>query len=417
MRALTWQGTVEGVGRDGAGPEDPGADRRDRTDDLHRDLRLRPAPVRRARHVHRQGRRARARADGHRRGGRRRGHPHPARRPGGDPVQHLLRALLDVQPRLLRPVRDHPGQVGRTRAPRCSATPSCTGRSPAARPSTCGCRRRSSARSRCRTVTPTSGTCSSPTCSPRPGRRRSTPTSSPGDTVAGHRPRPDRPDERPDRPPPRRGPGDRDRQRPRAAGDGPAPRHRGDRTSTRSTTCPAAIFDSTGGRGADGVIEAVGMEAHGTPFQAAAIKAAGLLPDPLARKATETFGVDRMAALRTAFARGPPGRHHLDHRRVRRRGRPVPDDGPLRQGRHDADGPGPREALGRRHHAAADRRRRPAGRGRPDHPPAAAGRGAARATRSSRRRRTAASRSSSSPARKPAARGSGRAARTLPGLP
>ena len=65
---------------------------------------------------------------------------------------------------------------------------------------------------------------------------------------------------------------------------------------------PAAIIDMTHGRGADSVIEAVGMEAHGTPFQAAAIKAAGMLPDPLARKATETFGVDRMAALRTAFS-------------------------------------------------------------------------------------------------------------------
>jgi threonine dehydrogenase-like Zn-dependent dehydrogenase len=67
---------------------------------------------------------------------------------------------------------------------------------------------------------------------------------------------------------------------------------------------PAAVLDMTDGRGADGVIEAVGMEAHGTPFQSAAMKAAGLLPDPIARKATETFGVDRMAALRTAFA-GP----------------------------------------------------------------------------------------------------------------
>src|SRR4051794_1813448 len=65
---------------------------------------------------------------------------------------------------------------------------------------------------------------------------------------------------------------------------------------------PAAILDRTAGRGADSVIEAVGMEAHGAPLQAAAIKAAGKLPDPLARKATETFGVDQMAALRTAFA-------------------------------------------------------------------------------------------------------------------
>jgi threonine dehydrogenase-like Zn-dependent dehydrogenase len=63
----------------------------------------------------------------------------------------------------------------------------------------------------------------------------------------------------------------------------------------------AAVLDRTNGRGADGVIEAVGMEAHGTPFQSAAMKAAGMLPDAVARKATETFGVDRMAALRTAF--------------------------------------------------------------------------------------------------------------------
>jgi threonine dehydrogenase-like Zn-dependent dehydrogenase len=64
----------------------------------------------------------------------------------------------------------------------------------------------------------------------------------------------------------------------------------------------AAVLDRTAGRGADGVIEAVGMEAHGTPFQSAAMKAAGMLPDAVARKATETFGIDRMAALRTAFA-------------------------------------------------------------------------------------------------------------------
>ncbi|GIE90905.1 zinc-dependent alcohol dehydrogenase [Actinoplanes regularis] len=65
---------------------------------------------------------------------------------------------------------------------------------------------------------------------------------------------------------------------------------------------PAAVLELTGGRGADAVIEAVGMEAHGTPFQAAAMKAAGMLPDALARKAVETVGVDRMGALRTAFA-------------------------------------------------------------------------------------------------------------------
>ncbi|MEU4215784.1 zinc-dependent alcohol dehydrogenase [Actinoplanes sp. NPDC026623] len=64
---------------------------------------------------------------------------------------------------------------------------------------------------------------------------------------------------------------------------------------------PAAVLEMTAGRGADSVVEAVGMEAHGTPVQAAAMKAAGMLPDALARRATEAFGVDRMGALRTAF--------------------------------------------------------------------------------------------------------------------
>jgi threonine dehydrogenase-like Zn-dependent dehydrogenase len=65
---------------------------------------------------------------------------------------------------------------------------------------------------------------------------------------------------------------------------------------------PAAVAELTNGRGADSVIEAVGMEAHGSPFQGAAVKAAGLLPDAMARKAIDTLGVDKMAALRTAFA-------------------------------------------------------------------------------------------------------------------
>jgi threonine dehydrogenase-like Zn-dependent dehydrogenase len=73
-------------------------------------------------------------------------------------------------------------------------------------------------------------------------------------------------------------------------------------TGTDTDEVAAAVRDLTDGRGADSVIEAVGMEAHGSPFQAAAMKAAGMLPDPLARKATETMGIDRLAALQTAFA-------------------------------------------------------------------------------------------------------------------
>ncbi|AGZ38913.1 zinc-dependent alcohol dehydrogenase [Actinoplanes friuliensis] len=65
---------------------------------------------------------------------------------------------------------------------------------------------------------------------------------------------------------------------------------------------PAAVYEMTAGRGADSVIEAVGMEAHGTPFQEFAQRAAGKLPDAVSRKAIDKFGIDRMGALRTAFA-------------------------------------------------------------------------------------------------------------------
>jgi threonine dehydrogenase-like Zn-dependent dehydrogenase len=45
----------------------------------------------------------------------------------------------------------------------------------------------------------------------------------------------------------------------------------------------------------------VGMEAHGSPGQAAAMSAVGLLPDPVAKPLIQKAAVDRMAALHTAF--------------------------------------------------------------------------------------------------------------------
>jgi threonine dehydrogenase-like Zn-dependent dehydrogenase len=63
----------------------------------------------------------------------------------------------------------------------------------------------------------------------------------------------------------------------------------------------ATILEMTHGRGVDGIVDAVGMEAHGSPVQAAMLGAAGKLPDSLARKITESIGMDRMAAMRTAF--------------------------------------------------------------------------------------------------------------------
>lgn len=62
-----------------------------------------------------------------------------------------------------------------------------------------------------------------------------------------------------------------------------------------------ALRELTDGRGPDSVIDAVGMEAHGSPFLGAAVGAAKRLPKPIARKAIETAGVDRLAALHTAI--------------------------------------------------------------------------------------------------------------------
>ncbi|KNH18045.1 molecular chaperone GroES [Arthrobacter sp. ZBG10] len=61
------------------------------------------------------------------------------------------------------------------------------------------------------------------------------------------------------------------------------------------------LREMTAGRGTDAVIDAVGMEAHGSPLAGFAHQALGLLPDKLAQKAMETAGVDKLAALHTAI--------------------------------------------------------------------------------------------------------------------
>ncbi len=71
--------------------------------------------------------------------------------------------------------------------------------------------------------------------------------------------------------------------------------HTIDVTGTDDVT--EAVRALTGGRGPDSVIDAVGMEAHGAPIGKLAQTLAGLLPDAVARKAIETAGVDRLAAL------------------------------------------------------------------------------------------------------------------------
>jgi threonine dehydrogenase-like Zn-dependent dehydrogenase len=57
------------------------------------------------------------------------------------------------------------------------------------------------------------------------------------------------------------------------------------------------LRDLTDGRGPDSVIDAVGMEAHGSPVARVAQQAAGLLPDAIQRAFMRKAGVDRMAAL------------------------------------------------------------------------------------------------------------------------
>jgi threonine dehydrogenase-like Zn-dependent dehydrogenase len=61
------------------------------------------------------------------------------------------------------------------------------------------------------------------------------------------------------------------------------------------------IRDMTDGRGPDSVIEAVGMEAHGSPIGKLAHQMAGLLPDAVAEKVMEKAGVDRMNAFLAAI--------------------------------------------------------------------------------------------------------------------
>lgn len=63
-----------------------------------------------------------------------------------------------------------------------------------------------------------------------------------------------------------------------------------------------AVRDLTGGRGPDSVIDAVGMEAHGSPAAKAAQQMAGLLPKRAAEKLMLTAGIDRLAALQLAIA-------------------------------------------------------------------------------------------------------------------
>ena len=62
-----------------------------------------------------------------------------------------------------------------------------------------------------------------------------------------------------------------------------------------------ALINVTDGRGPDAVLEAVGMEAHGSPRGKLAHAAVGLLPDAIARPLTDKAAIDRLDALHTAL--------------------------------------------------------------------------------------------------------------------
>ncbi|GAB2930966.1 zinc-dependent alcohol dehydrogenase [Micromonospora polyrhachis] len=64
---------------------------------------------------------------------------------------------------------------------------------------------------------------------------------------------------------------------------------------------PGALIDMVDGRGPDAVIDAVGMEAHGSRVAKLAQAAAGLLPDKVSQPMTDRFAVDRLAVLHTAI--------------------------------------------------------------------------------------------------------------------
>lgn len=70
----------------------------------------------------------------------------------------------------------------------------------------------------------------------------------------------------------------------------------------RDQDVDAVVADLTQGRGADSVIDAVGMEAHGSPVAETMQTAAGFLPSSVGRVLMKQAGVDRLAALNSAIS-------------------------------------------------------------------------------------------------------------------
>src|SRR6478735_2463345 len=62
-----------------------------------------------------------------------------------------------------------------------------------------------------------------------------------------------------------------------------------------------AIREVTDGRGPDAVIDAVGMEAHGSPLAKLALQVTSALPDVIAEPMARKYGIDQLAAVYSAI--------------------------------------------------------------------------------------------------------------------
>jgi threonine dehydrogenase-like Zn-dependent dehydrogenase len=74
-----------------------------------------------------------------------------------------------------------------------------------------------------------------------------------------------------------------------------------DTNEVDSSDVPDRVRELTDGRGADSVIDAVGMEAHGSPVAETAQKSLRFLPKKLQEMVMQNAGSDRLDALYTAF--------------------------------------------------------------------------------------------------------------------
>ncbi|KUI19756.1 glutathione-dependent formaldehyde dehydrogenase [Mycobacterium sp. GA-1285] len=69
----------------------------------------------------------------------------------------------------------------------------------------------------------------------------------------------------------------------------------------RTEDAEEVVKSHTDGRGADSVVDAVGMEAHGSPVAGTLHTASGFLPSPIGRVVMKNAGVDRLAAFNSAI--------------------------------------------------------------------------------------------------------------------